>query len=110
MAWYKIYAGMSGGFDGATFQGTYEFTSEDEALKAAYCLAEEEYQSYEGSHGILSYEDIEQDLYDSGFIDEDLTENEIEDMISCYYLEAIESWIVYYVRPANGPEDVNDSL
>lgn len=108
MAWYKVYAGMSGGFGGATFQGTYEFASEDEALKAAYCLAEEEYQSYEGSHGILSYEDVEQDLRDSGFIDEDLTENEIEDMIACRYLEEIESWIEYCVRPAASEHDIDD--
>ena len=62
MAWFKIYAGLSGGFGGANYHGTYEYESIDDALKEAYLLAEEEYQSYEGCHGILSYADCEEDL------------------------------------------------
>lgn len=51
---YKIYAGLSGGFGGATYQKTEDYSSMDEALEDAYALAVEEYQSYEGCHGIMS--------------------------------------------------------
>lgn len=50
---YKIYAGLSGGFGGATYQKTEDYSSMDEALEDAYALAVEEYQSYEGCHGIM---------------------------------------------------------
>lgn len=51
---YEIYAGMGGGFGGAQLRGIYEFSSTQEAERYAYGLAFDEYQSYEGSHGILS--------------------------------------------------------
>ena len=54
---YKIYAGLGGGFGGATYQMTEDYASIDEALKDAYNLSVEEYQSYEGMHGIMSWED-----------------------------------------------------
>ena len=108
MAWFKIYAGLSGGFGGANYHGTYEFESMEDAHREAYRLAEEEYQSYEGCHGILSYEDCAEDLRDSGFIDDDMTDAEIEDMIAGHYLEEIESWIDFYVLPATGPDDQDE--
>ena len=64
---YKIYAGLSGGFGGATYQKTEDYSSMDEALEDAYALAVEEYQSYEGCHGIMSWDDCREDLIDSGF-------------------------------------------
>ena len=108
MAWFKIYAGLGGGFGGANYHGTFEFENMDEAHQEAYRLAEEEYQSYEGCHGILSYEDCEQDLRDSGFIDDDMADGEIEDIIANHYLEEIESWIDFYVLPATGPDDQDE--
>ena len=107
MAWFKIFAGMGGSFGGAQYHGTFEFENMDEAHQEAYRLAEEEYQSYEGCHGILSYEDCEEDLRDSGFIYEDMTDGEIEDAIANHYLEEIESWISYYALPATGPDDTS---
>ena len=71
-------------------------------------MAEEEYQSYEGCHGIMSPEDVEEDLRDSGFIDDDLTDEEVSDMIDYYYREEIESWISYYALPATGSDDKDD--
>lgn len=47
---YKIYAGLGGGFGGATYQMTEDYASIDEALEDAYNLSVEEYQSYEGMH------------------------------------------------------------
>ena len=105
MAWFKIYCGMGGSFGGARYNGTYEYANIDEATADAYRMAEEEYQSYEGCHGILSYADCEEDLQDSGFIDGDMSDDEIEDMVYSHYREEIESWISYYVLPANGPND-----
>ena len=105
MAWFKIYCGMGGSFGGARYNGTYEYADIDEATADAYRMAEEEYQSYEGCHGILSYADCEEDLQDSGFIDGDMSDDEIEDMVYSHYREEIESWISYYVLPANGPND-----
>ena len=100
MAWFKIYAGMSGSFGGAQYQGTYEYTDIDEATADAYRMAEEEYQSYEGCHGIMSPEDVEEDLRDSGFIEDDMTDDEVTDMIDYHYREEIESWISFYALPA----------
>ena len=108
MPWFKIFAGMGGSFGGAQYHGTFEFENMDEAHQEAYRLAEEEYQSYEGCHGILSYEDCEEDLRDSGFIDEDMTDDEIDDMVYFHYLEKVESWISYYALPATGPDDQDE--
>lgn len=108
MPWFKIYAGMSGSFGGAQYQGTYEYADIDEACRDAYRMAEEEYQSYEGHHGIMSPEDVEEDLRDSGFIGDDMTDNEIEEAVNARYLEEIESWISYYALPATGPDDKDE--
>lgn len=105
MPWFKIYAGLGGSFGGANYQGTYEYADIDEALLAAYQMAEEEYQSYEGCHDIMSPVDVEEDLHDSGFIEDDMTDDEVADMVDSHYREEIESWISYEVKPAIGPED-----
>ena len=107
MAWFKIFAGMGGSFGGAQYHGTYEYADIEEATQAAYLKAEEEYQSYEGYHGILSYADCEEDLQDSGFIDGDMSDDEIEDMVYSHYREEIESWVSYYALPATGPDDTS---
>lgn len=98
---------MGGSFGGAQYHGTYEYTNIEEATLDAYLKAEEEYQSYEGCHGIMSPSDIEEDLRDSGFIDDDMTDDEVADMIDYHYREEIESWISYYALPATGPDDTS---
>ena len=108
MPWFKIYAGMGGSFGGARYNGTYEYADIDEATAEAYRIAEEEYQSYEGCHGIMSPEDVEEDLRDSGFIEEDMTDDEVADMIDYHYREEIESWISYYALPATDSNDKDD--
>lgn len=102
MAWFKIYAGMGGSFGGANYQGTYEYDNEEEALDDAYRIAEEEYQSYEGCHGIMSWHECLEDLRESFG-----TEPEEED-VDMHYREEIESWISWYVKPASGPDDQDD--
>lgn len=108
MSWFKIYAGLGGGFGGANYHGTYEYSNIDEALNYAYNLALEEYQSYEGCHGILSYEDVEADLRDSDFIGDDMSYDEIKDCVRCHYIEEVESWIEYHAMPATGPDDQDE--
>lgn len=101
MAWFKIFAGMGGGFGGAQYHGTYEFADIEEAIKDACLKAEEEYQSYEGCHGIMSWQDCYEDLYD--FFGEEPDEVDVD----LHYREEIEGWISYYVQPATGPDDTS---
>ena len=87
---FEIFAGLSGGFGGAQSLGVFDFDNEDEALQAARNAAIEEYESYEGCHGILSWEECKEDLIESFGI--------TEDDVDMAYLEEIESWIEYYVE------------
>lgn len=105
---YNLYAGMSGGFGGLHYHRTEEFNSHEEALHAAYMLAEEEYQSYEGYHGILSREECEEDCRASEWIGDDMTDNEIEDVVDARYQEEIENWIVYEARLASEDPDADE--
>ena len=85
---YNIYAGLGGGFGGPTYQGTGEFDNEDSAIHCAYELAVEEYQSYEGYHGILDWSDVAEQ--------EELDPETESDSIDQAYIDEIESWIEYY--------------
>ena len=68
---FHLYAGLGGGFGGARYNQTIEAENIDEACEAAYELAVEEYQSYEGCHGIMNWGDCYEDAVESGFIDEE---------------------------------------
>lgn len=107
---FAIFAGLGGSFGGATFHGVYEYDNEREAEADAYRLAEEEYQSYEGCHGIMSWEDCYEDAKEADWIDEASTQNEIEDCVDNHYLEEMESWLSYYVREVRPeiPERVSE--
>lgn len=87
---YNIYAGLGGSFGGASYHGTGEFKSEEDASKVAYEIAREEYESYEGYHGIKDWADVAED----NNLDPDDEDNfeEIDEL----YNEEIESWIEYY--------------
>ena len=95
---YNIYAGLGGSFGGPRYEGTLDSTLE-EAEHTAYELAVEEYQSYEGFHGIMTWEDVAEA--------EGLNPNEDMDSIDEAYQDEIESWIEYYVVPFD--EDPIDS-
>lgn len=96
MPLFDVYAGMSGGFGGACFHKTEEYETIDEAVQEAYELAIEEYQSYEGCHGIMSWEDCREDLIESG------DENPTDDDVTEHYQNEIEGWIEYYAVPHTG--------
>lgn len=85
---YKIYAGLSG----AIYQMIEDYASMEDELEDAYALAVEEYQSYEGCHGLMSWDDCRKDLIDSGFDHDDET-------VDDHYQEELESWLSYYVKP-----------
>lgn len=85
---YNIYAGLGGSFGGATYQGTGEFDDVDSAVDYAYEIAVEEYQSYEGYHGILDWYDVAEQ--------EELDPETESDSIDQAYADEIENWIEYY--------------
>ena len=85
---YNIYAGLGGSMGGPTYVGTGEFKDEDSATNYAYAMAVEEYQSYEGYHGILDWYDVAEQ--------EELDPEEDEKTIDAMYQEEVESWIEYY--------------
>ena len=92
---YDLYAGLGGRFGGANliFKGV-EYDNIEEATKAAYEYAVEEYQSYEGNYGLTSYDDIKENPEDYG-LDEDPEAEDIDEV----YTEEVESWIEYYAIP-----------
>ena len=102
MPWFKIYTGLSGGFGGAHYDGTYEYNDIEEALEDAYQRAVDEYESYGGHHGLMSWDECREDLEESfGYAPTD-------DDVDLHYREEVESWISYYVLPATGPDDTDD--
>lgn len=84
---YSIYAGMRGSFGGKTFQHFSSYENEEDALDDARGIAIEEYESYEGYHGILTQEECEENgyMYEDevdGWIDYSADEVSYEDIIS----------------------------
>lgn len=91
---YKIYAGLGGGFGGATYQYTGDFRIEEDALDTAYLLAVQEYESMEGLHGLPSWEDVRDELNDSYGPDEEPSDDDIYEL----YLECRDNWLDYKVE------------
>ena len=94
---FNIYAGLGGSFGGASYQGTGDFKSFADAENEAYQLAVEEYESYSGCHGLLSWGDVADE---NGL---DYTEDSAE--IDELYIEEMESWLDYYAVLADEDED-----
>ena len=87
MPFYKIYAGLGGGFGGADYIATEEFDNEEDAEQYAFEQAVEEYQSYEGLRGLFNREEAIEE-------NPDLTEEDLDDLER----EDMESWIEYWVK------------
>lgn len=62
MAKYNLYAGLGGGFGGYQYHCTEDYDSREDAEETARELAIEEYQSYEGMHGICLRETFESSI------------------------------------------------
>ena len=94
MAQYKVYAGLGGGFGGAKYIETVEAANEEEAADIAYEYAVEEYESYEGLHGLVSYGDVVDNPEEYG-LDEDCQN---EEYLWEAYEEERSTWLDYYVE------------
>lgn len=106
---YNIYAGLNGGFGGAMYQCTMLCESEDEAYDIAYEMAVGEYQSYEGLHGILDWNDCFKEFCIKNNI-EQTEENKLvhELEINSMYDEEIEDRISYYAILMSEDEDLSE--
>ena len=93
MAKYDVYAGLGGGFGGAEYKETREFATPEEADDYAYELACQEYEMYEGMHGLPDMGDIEEDPEYFG-LTEDASDEELEEA----YVSAREGWIDYWAE------------
>lgn len=89
---FEIYAGLGGGFGGANYVETIEANTREEAEEYARQCAIDDYESYEGSHGILSRDDVFEDLIES------FGEEPLEEDVNLRYMEEVEGWITYYVE------------
>ena len=96
---FKIYAGLSGGFGGATYHGTYEYNSHKEAEDDARELAMEEYESYGGYHGLYTWDSMRQEIADEEY-DGDIEQVDPAD-VDMRMIEEVEGWITYKVIPVH---------
>lgn len=96
---FKVYAGLSGGFGGATYHGTYEYHSRKEAEDDARQLAIEEYESYGGYHGLYTWDSMRQEIADELY-DGDIEQVDPED-VDMRMIEEVEGWITYKVIPVH---------
>ena len=90
MAYFELWAGLNGDFGGAEYNGTYAFSNEEEALKAAYRECVDKYESYSGSYGLTSLKEIYENM-------EDFNCENYGDCLETY-TGIMESWFNYYVR------------
>lgn len=111
MTKYNLYAGLSGGFGGADYMGTYEFDNIEKATNEAYLLACEVYESYEGYHGIMSWEECREALIESYYEENDDDDEHSyepeEEEVNIYYIEEKEGWLSYYAVPADEDDNVD---
>lgn len=101
---YNIYAGLGGGFGGASLIKTEEFGSKEEAIEYARDCAVDEYYSYDGMHGLLNIDSILEDCESFGMTTEDfeeMDESDRERWAEEVLEEDIESWIDYYAIPTD---------
>lgn len=102
MNWYRLYVSSVGG--GTVCEGPLEFSSKDIATQVAYDMAVEDYESFEGLHGIPDIGDIMEDK--EGY---NLSEDASEDECWGVYYEQRESWLSYWAEEASGPDDKDES-
>lgn len=92
---WAIFAGLGGGFGGANYTGEVFTGNRDQAESRAYNAAQEEYEQYEGNHGLRSAEDI---------MEEDGVDEEEAEQIRN---EEMESWLDYWVEPYDPSKHTN---
>lgn len=101
MNWYRLYVKSVGG--GTECYGPEEHKTENDAMDEARILAIEDYESFEGYHGIPDIDDIMDDPEEYG-LDADAAG---DDCWNVYY-EQREDWLGYWVEEASGPDDKDE--
>lgn len=91
---YAIFAGLNGGFGGATYQHTDEFETYEDALDFAYGLACLMYDRLEGLYGLPNWEAIRDELSKAYGPDEEPSEDDIYEL----YIERRDNWLDYRVE------------
>lgn len=89
---YNIYAGLGGSFGGANYKFTIEAKSKEEAEEIAYNEAVEVYQDFEGTYGIMDWNDCAISLEIDPCTENDNLIAEVDEL----YNEEMENWIEYY--------------
>lgn len=94
---YNIYAGLRDSFGGSKYLFTEDFDTAEEAVNTAYQEAFNEYLCNEGTHGILSWEDVKNNYCKETSISEsDLSDYDYKEIDRLYNIE-IDHWICYDV-------------
>lgn len=92
MTKYNLYAGLGGSFGGYQYRCTDTFNNKDEAYDAAYEMAYDTYQAYEGLYGLPTWYDIQKAYCKRENINvSDLTDYDLE-YIDSEYDEEIDKW------------------
>jgi hypothetical protein len=99
--WYRLYVHSVGG--GTICEGPFEYKDERDATDEAYNMAVEDYESFEGYHGIPDIGDIMEYKEDYG-VEEDANEDECWEA----YYEQRENWLNYWAEEAEGPDDIDE--
>lgn len=100
---YNIYAGLSGSFGGAQYQYTIEVKSKEEAEEIAYQEAVEIYQDFEGTYGIMDWNDCAISLEIDPCTENDDLIAEVDEL----YNEEMENWIEYYAILTSEDENIS---
>lgn len=101
---FEIYAGLGGGFGGASLQYIEQYDSLKEAEQCAYELAIQEYESYGDMHGLQTFDEAIEEAKIKVSQEEDFNEDleEWQENILEYanqiYNDWVESWIEYYAK------------
>ena len=113
MKQYNIYSGLGGSFGGAQYQFTGLYETQEEAEDDAFQSACENYEQYEGLHGLPGWGDAVEAYCNSLGIDpDDFDEDDDEALqeVEEYYDEARESWLSYYAVPTDEDSIDQDDL
>lgn len=100
---YNIYAGLGGSFGGANYKFTIEAKSKEEAEEIAYNEAVEVYQDFEGTYGIMDWNDCAISLEIDPYTENDNLIAEVDEL----YNEEMENWIEYYAILTSEDENIS---
>lgn len=100
---YNIYAGLGGSFGGAQYQYTIEAENREEAENIAYNEAVEIYQNFEGTYGIMDWNNCAISLEIDPCTEDDSLIAEVDD----YYNNEVEEWINYYVILTSDDKEIS---